>query len=468
MKIIKNIINILMIISLVLLVFFTINLNIIPFKYILILIICLLLIISLFTYLIIKKNNIIFSIIEILIILLSIFIISKIIITSKFFDDVKNIEETTIYYVIATSDSEYNSMDDLVDKNIGIINMKTSSYTKATKSITDFIKINVNKYNNIDMLLKDLFGNKIDAVLINSASLDVLDEINEGFKDKVKILSEIVIREEIEDNNNIDIKTPINILISGIDTDGNINKVSRSDVNIIMTINPNTNEIVLTHIPRDTMVYLHGIDTTMMDKLTHSGYYGINMTKETIEDFLNIKIDLYVRANFTSLVKVVDSIGGIDVYSNQTFSEYGYIFKEGLNHLDGRAALMYARIRKAFVDGDYVRGVHQEQVIEAIIKKVTNSKTILRNYDKLLKSLSNLFQTNISTELMKEYVKLQLDKNPSWKIELQRIEGHVGKTYVYSIPDHEDYVTWTHKESEEYCSKIINGVKSGFKIETLK
>lgn len=468
MKIIKNIINILMIISLIALVFFTINLNIVPIKYIVSLIIGLLLVFSLFMYLVIKKNSIVVSIIEVLIILLSIFISYKIIVTSKFFDGVKNIEETTIYYVITNKESNYNSMEDLINKNIGIINMKTSSYDKAIKNISDFINVNIDKYNNIDMLLKDLGNNKIEAILINSASLDALKELDENIDSNINIINEIIIKERIEDNSNIDINTPINILISGIDTKGDVNKVSRSDVNIILTINPNTYEIVITHIPRDTMVYLHGIDTDMMDKLTHSGYYGIDMTKSTLEDFLGIKIDLYIRVNFTSLVKLVDSIGGIDVYSDQEFYSGKIKYNKGWNHLNGNQALMYARERKAFVDGDYKRGEHQEQIIEAVIKKVTNSKTILLNYDKLLESLNLLFQTNMSTELMKEYVKLQLDKNPTWKIELQRIEGHVGKTYVYSIPEYEEYVTWTHEDTVNKCVKVINGVINGFKIDTLK
>ena len=319
-KVIKYLINLLLLISLVIMDYCLIDLSVIPTKYLLITGIVTFIIVIIFTLLIIKSKKIIISIIELLVILLSIFITSKIILASKFFDKVKNIEETTIYSVIVNVDSNYNSINDIIDSKIGIININSSSYDKAISSIKEYSNIEISKYNNIDMLLKDLFSNIIDAIIINSSSIDVINELDDTFNSKIRVINEIRIKESIEDNTNLTIKDPINILISGIDTYGSIDTVSRSDVNIIVTINPNTNEILLTSIPRDMHLYLHGIDD-MMDKLTHSGYYGINMTKETIEDFLEIKIDYFVRVNFTSLIRFIDSIGGVDVYSDVSFKQ---------------------------------------------------------------------------------------------------------------------------------------------------
>ena len=178
-----------------------------------------------------------------------------------------------------------------------------------------------------------------------------------------------------------------------------------------MTVNPNTHEILLTHIPRDFYVQLHGT-TGLKDKLTHAGIYGIDMSVKTIEDLLGIDINYYVRVNFTTLIKIVDTIGGIDVVSDRDFSEYGYSYKKGINHLDGMHALMYSRIRHVLEGGDRARGKHQEQVITAIFQKITSSEVLLKDYNKILENLTDSLQTNISSNEIKAFIKKQLDTMP--------------------------------------------------------
>lgn len=474
-SIIKNVnivFTVLMIISFSILIYFINKLNITPFKYNIIIysflgfISILFLILMLF----IKNRiaNIIFIIIEIICIIISCVGIKKIITTNDFFNKIKEVEETSLYYVIINKDSKYKKINNLIDKNIGYLANNSKSYKKAINKLKKVISYKDKKYENISLMINDLYDKKIDAIIINSASKDMIDEYDTSFKDKTSIIHKISITEKVKPVEVKDDDDIINILISGIDTYGDINNVSRSDVNIIMTVNPNTHEVLLTSIPRDTYVQLH--DTVgLKDKLTHSGIYGIDMTRKTIEDFLNIQIDYYVRVNFTTLTNVVDALDGVDVYSDQAFSEYGYYYSEGINHLDGKSALMYARIRHVFAEGDKKRGEHQKQIIEAIINKVSLSKTLLSNYEEIINSFANLFQTNIPTEIVKSYVREQLDKMPSWKVESISVDG-VGKwdTETYSMPGWALYVLIPDETTISNCSNLINGMKKGKKIADLK
>ena len=181
-----------------------------------------------------------------------------------------------------------------------------------------------------------------------------------------------------------------------------------------MTVNSKNHEVLLTNIQRDMQVQLHST-TGIKDKLTHAGIYGIDMSRQTIEDFLDTKIPYYIRVNFDSLVKVVDSIDGVDIDNDVAFKGYTRNFEVGKLHLNGKEALEYARERKKMPSGDYTRGLHQEKIIEAIINKVTTSKKILNNYSKFTSVLDEFIQTNIPSSTIKAYVKEQIDTMPKWE-----------------------------------------------------
>ena len=195
---------------------------------------------------------------------------------------------------------------------------------------------------------------------------------------------------------------PFNILVSGLDTTGDIGTPSRSDVNMIVTVNPATHQILLTSIPRDYYVTLSSKNAK--DKLTHSGLYGVEETVSTVEDFMGIDINYYVKVNYSTITKLVDAIGGIDIDSPYGFTTHGmsahYTFKKGQNHLNGSMALAYSRERKSWPDGDLRRNENQQIIIEAIIKKVSNSTTILTDYTSILNSI----EENLSTDMSQKAV----------------------------------------------------------------
>ena len=249
-----------------------------------------------------------------------------------------------------------------------------------------------------------------------------------------------------------------NILISGIDTYGNISNVSRSDVNIIMTVNPNTHKVLLTSVQRDMYVQLHGT-TGLKDKLTHAGLYGIDMYRQNIEDFLDVDIPYYIRVNFDSVVKLVDAIGGVDIYNDIAFKRYSLYFPKGNIHLNGKEVKEYSRERMLMPNGDWTRGEHQKTVITAIIKKITNSKELLTNYGDILDSTKDVVQTNIPTDLIKKLVKDQLSTMSPWDVESTYVEG-TGFDYreTYTMPGMDLYVTYPDEDSVKSVSKQIKDV----------
>ena len=226
---------------------------------------------------------------------------------------------------------------------------------------------------------------------------------------------------------------PFNVYISGIDQFGDIKNKGRSDVNMIATINPKTNKILLTSIPRDYQIrqMKHG---KSLDKLTHTGLFGIDDSILAVEDLLDININYYAKINFATVAVFIDQIGGLDINSDYEFSTRGYIddqcherkfhFKKGKNHVDGWGALAFARERYAFKDGDNQRIKNQQIVFEALLKKIMSSKAMLFRYNKIMKGMPYYFKTNFTSDEIKSLIKMQLNKGNSWKFERASLEGH--------------------------------------------
>lgn len=368
------------------------------------------------------------------------------------------VAETEEYYVVVRKDSSYNKMEDISNKELYTFQIEEDVKEKIQNQIT----IDIKTKDSVIDLGNDLLSSKIDVIVVSSSQYNILSEQIEDFKDKTKIIATEVHKIEnkvsIEDKNskyNVD-NGVFNIYISGIDTYGNINNVSRSDSNTVITVNLNTHEILLTSIPRDYYVTLHS--KKAKDKLTHSGIYGITETVTTVEDLLDIDINYYVRVNFTTLIKLIDTLGGVDVYSDYSFSRSGYNFQKGYNHLNGESALVFSRERYSFAGGDNQRIKNQQKVIEAIIKKVSNSTTILTKYTSILNSLSGSFNTNIEQDEISTVVKNQLKNMPSWKVNSISLTGTGASSPTYSMGSQLLYVMNPHQSSVNEAKSTIKSV----------
>ena len=301
-------------------------------------------------------------------------------------------------------------------------------------------ELKLSEYDTVTDLANGLLSGQIEAAIYNEAFDGIIEESIEDYKDQVKILYQYGIETEIqqEDTN---VEAPFNVYISGIDVSGPITTNSRSDVNIIMTVNPNTKKILLTTTPRDYYVTIPNISGEQRDKLTHAGIYGVDASMATLEQLYGIDISYYARVNFTSLITIVDALGGVDVNSEYAFSAGGYDFVQGTNHLDGKAALAFSRERYSFESGDNQRGKNQEAVLTAILQKAM-SPAILTSANQILSQVSDSVETNMTQDEMAKFINMQLSDGAGWTIVSTAATGTGDNQACFSSGSQLLYVMW--------------------------
>lgn len=368
------------------------------------------------------------------------------------------------YSVIVLKKSVYEQIDDLNNAIIAYYK-NTDGAEAANDKIRKMIDAKFEEYNSTDNLTSDLLNKNVDSIVIEDSILNLIKEEHSEFQNSTKVIYkfQIKVKNEAEQKDVNVTKEPFAIYISGIDTYGKISSVSRSDVNIVMVVNPASKQILLISIPRDYYVQLHGTTGTK-DKLTHAGIYGIDMSIKTIEDLLETDINYYLKVNFTSVEDIVDAIGGVEVYSEYTFTSYSnYSFKKGYNKVDGKKALDFARTRKAFASGDRQRGKNQEALLEAIINKAT-SKSIITKYNSLLNSIDGKYETNMSSKKITSLIKMQLSDMATWNITSISLEGYDSKNYTYTY-NQLLYVMEPYVESVDLARDLVDKTISGEKLE---
>lgn len=340
--------------------------------------------------------------------------------------------------VICLNGSSIEKIEDLENLNIGSLNTIDSKGTKECLKELNKVDFENKKYDSVQQEVNALYENEVDAIILNECYRQNVTEFEDcdNFDNETKVIHSVTYYTD-EKNEALVVSditsNPFTILISGSDNYGEIDTVARTDVNMVVTINPVTSTVLMVSIPRD--LYIDTICTDYAcsygakDKLTHTGIYGIQTTKDTIENLLDIDINYTYRVNFSSLVEIVDALEGIDVLVpegmavERLFADGVSSVHEGWNHMDGKTALAYARERHAYLDGDLQRARNQQQVLEAIVDKASSS-TALKNYSKLLKAMSNVFETNMAVSEITDLIKYELQSLPNWKFESYVIRGY--------------------------------------------
>ena len=369
------------------------------------------------------------------------------------------------YSVIVLKDSKYNEIKDLKNEEIGYFEGSNGS-KEANEIISKKAKVELKSYSSSDSLVNDLLDSKINVIVLEDSIKAIMSEEIPNFDSLIKVIFTFNIKTKSETiSKEADVtKEPFAIYISGIDTYGQISSVSRSDVNIVAVVNPKIKQVLLISIPRDYYVKLHGT-TGSRDKLTHAGIYGIDMSIHTIEDLLDIDINYYIKVNFTSVIDIVNCLGGLDVYSEYTFISYsGYSFKKGMNSVNGEQALDFARTRKAFSDGDRQRGKNQQAVIEAMIRKVS-SKSIITKYSSLLSAIDGKYQTNMGMKKITSLIKMQLNDMSPWNVTSYSLTGFDSSNYTYTY-NQLLYVMEPDQKSVDGAKELIKSVFNSEKLET--
>lgn len=389
-------------------------------------------------------------------------------------------KRTNIICVLVLKDNEAESIEDAKDYTFGILDSIDRDNTDATISkINDKVgkEIETEKYDNYLNLAASLYSGNADAIIINNAFVDIISDFDgyTNFEYEIKsIFSNVITEEEttveeptteqVSEEVPFDItKDTFHVYLSGIDTTGDVTTKSRSDVNIIMSINPTTRQILLLSTPRDYYVPL-SISNGVKDKLTHAGLYGVEVSMETLEMLYGIDIDYFVRMNFTGFTDIVNALGGIEVYSEYSFSADGFYYNSGYNTLNGEAALRFARERHSFASGDNQRGKNQMEVIKAVIYKVENSN-LLDDYAAILNSVSNCMQTNMTTKEISKLVKMQLNTETPWNVVSYSVTGMGQSQYTYTVPGMRAYVMEPDTETVNSAKALLKRVEAGKKLK---
>ncbi|HEL2264178.1 TPA: LCP family protein [Streptococcus suis] len=308
---------------------------------------------------------------------------------------------------------------------------------------------------------QSMINGESQAMVFNGVFTNILENEDPDFSSKVRKIYSFKVTQTVDTATKQVSGDSFNIYISGIDTYGPISSVSRSDVNIIMTVNRATHKILLTTTPRDSYVAIADGGQNQYDKLTHAGIYGVNASVHTLENLYGIDISNYIRLNFTSFLQLIDLVGGIDVENTQEFTSGGYNFPVGTVHLDAEQALIFVRERYSLANGDNDRGKNQEKVIAALIKKLSSPEN-LRNYQAILNSLEDSIQTDISIETIIGLVNTQLESGTQFTVESQALTG-TGRSDLssYAMPGSQLYMMEINQDSLEQAKAAIQSVLDG-------
>lgn len=399
--------------------------------------------------------------------------------TNTMFSNITNVTSTSknTVSVIVKESSDMQDLRDIADKKVGTLRLigLVGTETCLEDIESKDIKIEQMNYDSISNLMSAFYSGEVEVVILNESYRSNVEDIEEykNFSDNTRVIYQTTF--ETEDTNVANTVSditehPFNILITGSDSRVDISENARSDVNMIVTVNPTTNTILLTSIPRDYYVTTvcdaaDGCQNGAMDKITHTGMTGINTTKRTVENLLGIEINYTVKVGFESVTKIVDALGGIDVYVEPGYAVpellhgNGRGVTEGVNHLDGELALAYSRERYAYTEGDRQRTKNQQQVVMGIIDKMTSS-SVLANYADLMDALGDTFQTTMSASEIQALIQYQMDKMPSWTVEQYMVDG-TGDTLMCAELGQAAYVMVPDQTTVELAKRKIAAVMDG-------
>lgn len=386
--------------------------------------------------------------------------------------------QTDKIVIAVLAEDEAASVEDAADYEFGIMSaLDRSKVDQAIEQINSNLKseIDTTEFDTYSELVQALYNGNIDAMIYNQALDELIEENNPGFLEKVRIIDNFNVETQVlmEDVPDLPItKQPFIVYLSGMDVYGELEQTSRSDVNIMACVNPATKQVLLVSVPRDAYVEIPGITNGEKDKLTHAGMYGVQYSMASMEEIFDVDISYYVRVNFTSLIMMVDALGGVDVESEYAFSTYYkqydaendswsyYEYSKGENHLDGAYALAFARERMNLPGGDYQRAKNQQKVIAALLEKL-KSPAILTGYTGLLSSLEGKMDTNLSSQQIASLVKMQLNDAADWNIVSSNVYGVASEEYCASYAEAPLSVEILDDDSiaavQEVIEKLMNG-----------
>lgn len=362
---------------------------------------------------------------------------------------IKDAADYTFGYHAVLDRTKTEDTIDSINENVG--------KTISTKTYTDFTK-----------LVDALFDKEVDAIIVNESYIATLEETHPDFTNDTRVIQnktyETKVQKPTIDKNTL--KDTFTIYLSGNDECGELNQSGRSDVNILIEVNPKTKQILLVNTPRDYYVTIDSLTSGKgKDKLTHAGIFGVDVSMDTLSNLYDWDIDYYVRVNFTGVEAIIDALGGITIDSEIEFtthpdtSDVEFHFVKGKNEVDGKAALAFCRERQNISGGDNQRGKDQMIAIQGIVDKVT-SPSILYNYSSVLSSVESMLQTSLTDEDIASMVKLTME-GESWNVQSYAVsgEGVYAPSYFFSYPSL--YMTQPDMSTVETAKELLQKIEDG-------
>ena len=350
--------------------------------------------------------------------------------------------ETQTYKVLVLKSSQYNDIKQLNTQHIGFLS-QNPNLKNTKKTLKSTISYKDQNFDELGSLIAGINDFKVSAIVLTDSYLEFLEENENDFIENSKVIFQFEVRVDSEkDIKRVNVATePFVLYISGSDSRIGLNDTARSDVNILAVVNPTKAKVLLVSIPRDYYVQLHGTTGTK-DKLTHAGLYGTDMSKNTIADLLNIDINYTLKVGFSTVINVVDKVGGIDIDSDQEFTPHtnkSCHFVKGTQHVDSTCALAFARERYAYASGDRHRGQNQQQVITKLIEKISDPHYLVRWAD-IMKAAEGSFETSLTYDEITDFARYQLAELKHWQVESISLDGSGAMLPTYSMGRQKLYV----------------------------
>ena len=441
--------------------------NILAFRYLNVMTAAVVILVALASLLLIiyrkaEKFTIFFLILAILLSSVSFFALQQFVGFTSHINSTSNYSEYSMS-VVVLKDSEVHNVTQL-DSVTGPTDTDNENIQKLIADIktSQSKELTVEQSTSYLAAYKSLVSGEAKAIVLNSVFENIIESEYPDYASKIRKIYTKNITKEVAAPK-VSKNKSFNVYVSGIDTYGPISSVSRSDVNILMTVNRDSKKILLTTTPRDSYVPIADGGNNQKDKLTHAGIYGVDSSIHTLENLYGVDINYYVRLNFTSFLKLIDLLGGVDVYNDQEFtSRHGkFHFPVGNVHLDSEQALGFVRERYSLADGDRDRGRNQQKVIVAIIQKLTSTEA-LKNYSDIIQGLQDSLQTNMPIETMMDLVNAQLESGGSYKVNSQDLKG-TGQMGLpsYAMPDSNLYMMEIDDSSLAVAKSAIQDVMEG-------
>lgn len=379
------------------------------------------------------------------------------------------VDSIQIYVLI---DDPAQNIKDAKDYQFGILSTLDRENTDTVLTETQAEvgqELKTSEFDNALELVTGLYEGKVRAIILNSAYEGFITE-TEGFSDfrsRVKSISYKDIVSDVEESQAEEHylysgDSVFTLYVSGVDTPGKPEQNHNSDVNILLTVNMDTRQILMISTPRDYYVPL-SISNGKADKLTHAGMYGIDVSADTLGMLYGVKIDNYVKVNFTGFENIIDALDGVNVYSEYEFESYGHYYKQGYNQLDGESALVFARTRHAFLDGDRQRGKNQMAVIKAVIDDMATSD-MLKNYREVLNEISQNMVTSMSYDEIADLAMFQLSDMRGWDVQSFSVNGYDGEETTYSGGSQALYVMIPDESTVEQAKQYLKDMYAGKRI----